>query len=138
MPGPVRLHIDGAAKGNPGPAGIGLVARDAGGRVLLEHGEYIGETSNNVAEYTALIRGLTLLLERGVQEVQVASDSELLVRQIHGLYRVKAPHLVPLHRKAAALLARFARSRVDHVPREANREADALANAAVARRLAGG
>ena len=92
---------------------------------------YLGTATNNVAEYQALLHGLRFALARGASSVEVFSDSELLVRQIEGRYRVKHPGLQPLHREAQSLLARFAKSRVAHVPREKNREADALANRAV-------
>jgi len=92
---------------------------------------YLGTATNNVAEYQALIHGLRFALERGATSVEVFSDSELLVRQLEGRYRVKNAGLVPLHREAQGLLARFASARVSHVPREQNREADALANRAL-------
>jgi ribonuclease HI len=92
---------------------------------------YLGRATNNVAEYQALLHGLRFALGRGARAVEVYSDSELLVRQLAGRYRVKNPGLQPLFREASALLSRFASSRVSHVPREKNREADALANRAV-------
>jgi ribonuclease HI len=92
---------------------------------------YLGTATNNVAEYQALLHGLRFALDRGAREVRVFSDSELLVRQLAGRYRVKSPGLLPLFREAQTLLARFDSARVSHVPREQNREADALANRAV-------
>lgn len=126
-----RLHVDGASRGNPGEAGFGVyVTAENGSEVASLYG-YLGRATNNVAEYQALLHGLRFALARGASRVEVFSDSELLVRQIEGRYRVKSPGLQPLHREAQGLLARFERSRVAHVPRERNREADALANRAV-------
>jgi len=125
------LKTDGAARGNPGPAGIGahLTARD--GRVLAEVSEYLGEATNNVAEYRALIAGLERALELGVTTIEVFADSELMVKQLGGQYRVKHPGLIPLYERARALLRRFAAAKVGHVRRELNTEADRLANAAI-------
>jgi ribonuclease HI len=130
-PGALRLHVDGASRGNPGDAGFGVHVTTPDGREVASLFGYIGKATNNVAEYQALLHGLRFALERGASAVEVFSDSELLVRQLEGRYRVKSPGLAPLHREAQSLLARFARSRVGHVPREKNREADALANRAV-------
>jgi ribonuclease HI len=127
----LRLHVDGASRGNPGEAGFGVhVTAEDGSEVAALYG-YLGKATNNVAEYQALLHGLRFAISRGAARVEVFSDSELLVRQIEGRYRVKNPGLQPLHREARDLLARFERSRVAHVPRERNREADALANRAV-------
>jgi ribonuclease HI len=130
-PAVLRLHVDGASRGNPGEAGFGVhVTGDDGSEVASLYG-YLGKATNNVAEYQALLHGLRFALARGATSVEVFSDSELLVRQIDGRYKVKNPGLQPLHREAKGLLARFERARVAHVPRERNREADALANQAV-------
>lgn len=129
----VFIHIDGAAKGNPGPAAIGLIGRTPEGDVLFERSRYIGEATNNGAEYTALIEGLELAFKHGVRQVRVASDSELLVRQMEGRYQVKKPHLRKLFDKAKALLRKFEEVEIFHVPREQNRDADALANQAIKR-----
>ncbi len=127
----LRLHVDGASRGNPGEAGFGVhVASADGGQVASLFG-YLGRATNNVAEYQALLHGLRFALDRGAREVEVFSDSELLVRQLGGRDRVKNPGLQPLFREAQGLLARFERVRVSHVPREQNRQADALANRAV-------
>lgn len=127
----LRLHVDGASRGNPGEAGFGVhVCTPEGSEVAGLYG-YLGKATNNVAEYQALLHGLRFALSRGAREVSVFSDSELLVRQLEGRYRVKNPGLQPLFREAQSLLARFDRARVSHVPREQNREADALANRAV-------
>ena len=124
--------MDGASRGNPGEAGFGIhVTAPDGSEVASLYG-YLGQATNNVAEYQALLHGLRFALARGASRVEVFSDSELLVRQLEGRYRVKnAGPPVPLHREAQVLLARFERARVAHVPRERNREADALANRAV-------
>ncbi len=127
----LRLHVDGASRGNPGEAGFGVQVKAADGSEVAALYGYLGRATNNVAEYQALLHGLRFALDRGAREVEVFSDSELLVRQIGGRYRVKHPGLQPLFREAQALLARFERTRVSHVPREQNREADALANRAV-------
>jgi ribonuclease HI len=124
------LYIDGASRGNPGEAGFGVHAT-AREQTVAELYGYLGRASNNVAEYRALIGGLEYALSTGARRVRVFSDSELVVRQVNGQYRVKHPDMVPLHRKARNLLARFDEARVSHVPRERNRAADALANRAV-------
>jgi ribonuclease HI len=123
--------VDGASRGNPGEAGFGVHVTDAEGVEVASLYGYLGRATNNVAEYQALLHGLRFALARGASRVEVYSDSELLVRQVEGRYRVKSPGLQPLHREALNLLARFERTRVAHVPRERNREADALANRAV-------
>ncbi|MFN8092694.1 MAG: ribonuclease HI family protein [Vicinamibacteria bacterium] len=131
MTSALRLHVDGASRGNPGEAGFGVhVASDSGETLASLYG-YLGRATNNVAEYQALLHGLRYALERGARDVRVFSDSELLVRQLAGRYRVKNEGLQPLFREAQSLLARFESARVSHVPREQNREADALANKAV-------
>ncbi len=127
----LQLHVDGASRGNPGEAGFGVHVTTAEGATVAALYGYLGRATNNVAEYQGLLHGLRFALARGAREVLVHSDSELLVRQLEGRYRVKNPGLLPLFREAGALLARFARARVSHVPRERNREADALANRAV-------
>jgi ribonuclease HI len=127
----LRLHVDGASRGNPGEAGFGIYVTTPEGAVVASLYGYLGRATNNVAEYQALLHGLRFALDRGAREVEVFSDSELLVRQLAGRYRVKNAGLQPLFREASALLTRFARFRVSHVPRERNREADALANKAV-------
>jgi ribonuclease HI len=125
------LYCDGASRGNPGPASIGFVLYDPAGTPVAEVGEAIGETTNNVAEYEALIAGLETSLERGVNRIEVRLDSLLLVKQITGEYRVKASHLKPLQRQAVKLLTRFAEASISHVRRERNTVADALANKAL-------
>ena len=125
------LYADGASRGNPGPASIGAVLYDPDGAVCSEVSEAIGETTNNVAEYRAVIAGMEAALEVGAERLQVRLDSLLLVRQIRGEYRVKAPGLKPLHRRAIALMARFPVFSIEHVRREKNTVADGLANAAL-------
>ena len=127
----LRLHVDGASRGNPGEAGFGIHVTAPDGSEVAGLFGYLGTATNNVAEYQALLHGLRFALARGARSVEVFSDSELLVRQIEGRYRVKHPGLQPLHREAQSLLARFEKWRVAHVPRERKREADALANRAV-------
>jgi ribonuclease HI len=135
-PDPVELpavvvSCDGAARGNPGPAGIGVVIATPSGEVVDEIAEGIGETTNNVAEYTAALRGLTRAADRGAREALLRSDSNLMIRQLEGRYRVKAEHLKPLHAAVLAQARRFDRVRFEHVPRERNTEADRLANVGV-------
>lgn len=125
-----ELYIDGAAKGNPGPAGIGvIICRD--GEILKNIAQYIGRATNNVAEYTALICGLQEAMALKVQKVVVNTDSELLCRQIKKEYKVKAPHIIGLYKRAVELISGFKEVTVRHIPREENRGADKLANIAV-------
>jgi ribonuclease HI len=124
-------RCDGAARGNPGPASIGVVLEDQEGQDLLDVGEVIGETTCNVAEYTAVIRAAEKALELGGTELVLKLDSQLLARQLKGSYRVKAPHLQPLHQQALRLLRQFRRWDVVEVPRTENTAADRLANRAL-------
>ncbi|MDO8684718.1 MAG: ribonuclease HI family protein [Armatimonadota bacterium] len=126
----LTIHIDGASRGNPGAAGIGVVVYDEAGATLMEISEYIGQTTNNVAEYTALIRGLEEAYALGASVVSIKTDSELLARQISGIYKVKAPHLRPMYELACVLVRKFRSVTVEHVPREQNSEADRLASMA--------
>jgi probable phosphoglycerate mutase len=136
-PGHLIVACDGASRGNPGPAGIGVEITNEHGEVLGEIAQGIGETTNNVAEYTAVIEGLARAAELGARTVTLRSDSLLLISQLTGRYRVKAAHLQPLHRRARSLAAGFDRVSFEHVPREENVEADRLANEGVDRWLAG-
>jgi ribonuclease HI len=136
-PGHLIVSCDGASRGNPGPAGIGAQIIDEDGVVLGEIAEGIGETTNNVAEYTAVIEGLSRAAELGAKTVTLRSDSQLLINQLTGRYRVKSEHLQPLYRRARGLAAGFERIAFEHVPREQNTAADALANLGVDRWLAG-
>jgi ribonuclease HI len=122
------LHTDGGARGNPGPAGIGVVLRDHKDDVIAEIGRGIGATTNNVAEYTALIEGLKLALEKGVTDIDIRVDSELLVNQLLGNWKIKSEGLRPLAVKARALMNRFDSFDIQHVRRELNADADRLAN----------
>jgi probable phosphoglycerate mutase len=131
------VECDGASRGNPGPAAVGVRITDTNGEVLAEIAEGIGVATNNVAEYTAAIRGLERARELGAQEVLVRSDSRLLVEQLSGRFKVKNPTLQRLHAEASSLAAGFARIRYEHVPREQNTEADRLANRGVDEWLAG-
>lgn len=125
------VHVDGASRGNPGEAGFGVHVSLPDGRPVAELYGHLGRATNNVAEYQALVHALRWALARGARRIEVFSDSELLVRQMGGRYRVKNPGLRPLHQEASDLLARFEHGRIRHVPREENREADALANRAL-------
>ncbi|MCJ7726579.1 MAG: ribonuclease HI family protein [Acidimicrobiia bacterium] len=125
------MYADGASRGNPGPASIGAVVYDPRGTTVAEVSEVIGETTNNVAEYRALIAGLEAALQLGVTRLQVRLDSLLLVRQVRGEFRVKAPGLQPLHRRVQVLVSRFDGFSIEHVRREKNTVADGLANAAL-------
>jgi len=129
----VRLvvHVDGGARGNPGPAAIGVVVSEAEGGVLEEVAERIGEATNNVAEYRALLRGIERAAALGASELELVNDSELVARQVLGEYRVKQAHLRPLHAEAVEALTGFARWTIRSVPRARNARADALVNAAL-------
>jgi ribonuclease HI len=127
----VVVHVDGGARGNPGPAAIGVVVADADGTLLEELGEPIGETTNNVAEYRALLRGIERARALGASEVELVGDSELVAKQVIGQYKVKHAGLKPLHEEALRALAGFERWRVRTVPRAQNAAADALVNAAL-------
>ena len=131
------VSCDGASRGNPGPAGIGVQITDDDGAVLAEIARGIGETTNYVAEYTAVIEGLARADELGATHVTVRSDSLLLINQLTGRYRVKSEHLEPLHRRVRSIAAGFDGVSYEHVRRELNQEADRLANEGVDRWLAG-
>jgi probable phosphoglycerate mutase len=125
------LWCDGAARGNPGPAGLGVLVTDVDGEPIAEIAEGIGEATNNVAEYSAAIRGLERARDLGAEEVLLRSDSRLLIEQLSGRFRVKNPRLRQLHARASVLAAGFASIRFEHVPRERNTAADRLANLGV-------
>ncbi|HEY1267247.1 MAG TPA: ribonuclease HI family protein [Candidatus Binatia bacterium] len=122
------LMVDGASRGNPGEAGCGAVIFNPEGEPVRELSRYLGKATNNVAEYAGLLMGLEEAIKLGVKQLRVESDSELLVRQLTGVYKVKEPRLIELHRKAQELLLRFESHRIRHVYREQNRIADKLAN----------
>jgi len=125
------LYADGAARGNPGPAGAGAVLLDAGGHVLAELTKSLGTATNNVAEYTALIIGLEEAKRRGVDDIDVRMDSLLVVEQMNGRWKIKHPNMKPLALRAGELLASFRTRTIAHVPREENTIADALSNKAI-------
>ena len=127
----VVVHVDGGARGNPGPAAIGVVVSDPDGAVLEELGERIGVATNNVAEYRALLRGLERARARDAREVEIVNDSELVARQITGAYKVKHPAMKPLHGEAIAALREFDRWSIRSVPRADNARADELVNEAL-------
>ncbi len=127
----VTVYSDGAARGNPGPAGAGVRIEDARGRRVSEAARYLGEATNNVAEYRALILGLELARELGASEVELRADSELVIRQMTGEYRVRNVRLQELHRQAQALEQAFRSVGYVHIRREQNRAADRLANLAI-------
>jgi ribonuclease HI len=131
LSGPYRLRTDGGARGNPGPAGIGVVLEAPDGEVVAEVAKGIGHATNNVAEYQALLEGLELAAGQGVRELDVFSDSLLMVEQMKGRYKVKNPGLQPLHARARRLVGSFDRVRFHAVRRELNKAADALANQAM-------
>jgi ribonuclease HI len=127
----VTVNVDGGARGNPGPAAIGVVVRDGGGEVLEEVGETIGEATNNVAEYKALLRGIELAAAHGAGEVALIGDSELVVRQVEGKYKVKNPGIKPLHEAVKRALGEFDSWSIRHVRRAENADADRLVNQAL-------
>ncbi|MDO8885493.1 ribonuclease HI family protein [Candidatus Oleimmundimicrobium sp.] len=131
------LRVDGAARGNPGHAGIGGVILNESGSQLFSFSEYIGEATNNVAEYSALIFGLGEAANFKSNSVVIYSDSELLVQQLNGFYKVKNAGLKPLFEEAKKLLSSYTGVTIKHVPREENKEADELANQAIDDYLSG-
>jgi len=126
-----RINIDGGSRGNPGPAAYGVLIRDASGGVVAKLKKYIGRFTNNVAEYYGLIAAMDYAQSHGVRSLRIESDSELLVKQMRGLYKVKSADLQPLYERAQKMSKAFDSFRIDHVYREQNREADALANEAL-------
>ncbi|HCN18753.1 MAG TPA: hypothetical protein DIS73_00455 [Planctomycetia bacterium] len=129
--GHVLVYTDGASRGNPGKAGIGVVICDKEQNVLEEISEYIGETTNNVAEYRALISGLEGVRKYHPKELEMFSDSELLVKQINGQYKVRSPSILPLYKEAKRLAETLPKWKIRDIPREENPLADALANKAI-------
>jgi ribonuclease HI len=125
------VHVDGGARGNPGPAAIGVVISQPDGTVVDQVAERIGSATNNVAEYTALLRGLERAKELGAEEIEIVNDSELVARQLTGVYKVKHPAMRPLHQNATEALRGFARWSIRSVPRAQNAHADALVNKAL-------
>jgi ribonuclease HI len=127
----VIVHVDGGARGNPGPAAAAAVVYGQDGEVLDESTELLGDATNNVAEYRGLLLGLARASALGASEVEIVGDSELIARQVTGAYKVKHPGLRPLHREATARLRAFERWSIRAVPRARNARADALVNAAL-------
>ena len=125
------VHVDGGARGNPGPAAIGVVVSEPDGAVLEEFGERIGVATNNVAEYRALLRGIEAARELGASELSIVNDSELVAKQLTGAYKVKHPAMKPLHSEAKSALRAFDRWQVRSVPRAQNARADGLVNQAL-------
>ncbi|HEY6128422.1 MAG TPA: reverse transcriptase-like protein [Candidatus Acidoferrum sp.] len=126
-----RANIDGGSRGNPGPASYGVVIRNPQGEIVTRLKKYIGRTSNNVAEYYGLIAALDYAQSSNIRALRIESDSELLVKQMRGQYKVKSADLRPLYERAKKMSQTFATFRIDHVYREQNREADLLANQAM-------
>ena len=127
----ILIYTDGAARGNPGPAGAGAILRDADGMVLAEIAEPLGHATNNVAEWTAVLLALEEARRLGATQVDLRMDSQLVARQISGVYRVKHPDLKPIHAAVMDLLGTLDGYTVGHVPRERNKEADRLSNVAI-------
>jgi len=127
----VVVHVDGGARGNPGPAAIGVVVSGPDGEVLEEVAEPIGIATNNVAEYRALLRGLERARALGAHEIEIVNDSELVARQVSGAYKVRHPAMKPLYAEAMAALSDFDRWRIRSVPRAENARADELVNEAL-------
>ena len=128
----ILIYTDGAARGNPGPAGLGAILRDAQtGEVLAELARFLGIRTNNYAEWTAVEDAVRQALELGASQVDLRMDSELVARQISGRYRVKHADLKPIHARVMAMLGQLESYTVGHVPRELNRDADRLSNVAI-------
>jgi ribonuclease HI len=127
----LTVNVDGGARGNPGPAAIGAIVRDDDGEVLEERGERIGRATNNVAEYRALLLGIELAAAHGADELELIGDSELIVRQVEGRYKVKDATMKELHGQVKAALAPFGGWSIRHVRREQNADADRLVNQAL-------
>ena len=131
MSSKITLFVDGAARGNPGPAGIGVVILGQNNTKLKEYYKYIGNTTNNIAEYNALVYGLQEALSIGAKELLIKLDSELVAKQIKGEYKVKNKNIKPLFDQAIHMLNKFEKIEVKHVDRKENKEADKLANKAI-------
>ena len=127
----VEIFIDGGSRGNPGPSGIGVVILDKSGKKIKEFGKYIGETTNNIAEYNALLYGLEEALILRADEVLLNMDSELVAKQLTGDYRVKDTDIKPLFERAVNMLKGFKNFEIRHIEREKNKEADRLVNKAI-------
>ncbi len=126
----IDVFVDGASRGNPGPAGMGVVFRQEN-RTLLTLKDYLGEVTNNVAEYRALLAALKEATQRGLKRLRIHTDSQLMERQLKGTYRVRQPHLRSLHQQVLEDLSSLEKYEILHIPRELNKEADELANLAI-------
>jgi len=126
-----RAGFDGGSRGNPGPAAWGVVVLDLEGRAIEGFAGAIGRATNNVAEYTALLEALAIALAREADDVELLADSELVVKQVKGEYKVRHPDLIPLHAEAVRRIARLRRFKIGHIPREKNKDADKLVNRAL-------
>jgi ribonuclease HI len=124
----IKANIDGGARGNPGPSAYGVVVRDSNGEIIAELSDYLGIQTNNYAEYSGLLAALDFAVREKHLSFKVLSDSELLVRQMQGRYKVKSPGLIDLYNRARALVRKLEHFSIDHVLRESNREADRLVN----------
>jgi ribonuclease HI len=129
----ITAYCDGGSRGNPGPAGFGVHVEDAHGKTVAQLSEFVGRKTNNFAEYSGLLAALNFALEQGHPRLKVISDSELMVKQIKGQYRVQSPELRPLYEEAKRRIARLDSFQIQHVLREKNRHADRLANEAMDR-----
>lgn len=125
------INIDGACRGNPGPASVGVILRDSTGKIVDKVGAFIGTATNNIAEYTSLIVGLKFALKHGANQILVRSDSQLMVRQMTGVYKIKSDHLRKLAMEAASLARQFDSIQYQSVPRAQNADADKIANEAL-------
>ena len=129
----IVAYCDGGSRGNPGPAGFGVYIQDSAGRVLAELSQYLGKQTNNFAEYSALLAALEFAIAQGHRSLRVISDSELMVKQMKGQYRVNSPELRPLYEEARRRVPQLEHFQIQHVLREKNRHADRLANLAMDR-----
>src|SRR5271170_1630709 len=129
----ITVYCDGGSRGNPGPSGYGVYVQDEGGKALAELSEFLGTRTNNYAEYSGLLAALNFALEKGHTKLRVVSDSELMVKQIKGQYRVNSPELRPLYEEAKRRISRLEQFRIEHVLRGKNQQADRLANLAMDR-----
>lgn len=134
----IKANIDGGARGNPGPAAYGVIVRDAKGEIIAELSDYLGIQTNNYAEYSGLLAALDFAVREKHLSLKVLSDSELLVRQMQGRYKVKSPGLIDLYDRARALVRKLEHFSIDHVLRHYNKEADALVNQVLDSRGTGG
>jgi len=127
----IEIYVDGGARGNPGPAGVGVLILDGAGKKIKDISKYIGEATNNVAEYSALLYGLEEALILRADELKINLDSELVVKQLNGEYRVKDVNLRPLFERALNMLKSFKNFELNHIDRSKNKEADKLVNRAI-------